>query len=671
MKAGLTTGKDGLCSFARVAIFGTGLLAFALTSDPAHAGLKLELVDHSLTADQIQASHAVLDGARDALPPALVQQLNHRIPVSWSASLPDEIIGRATPSGQLQLNSRFLNAWLTGSDTALPPGRSHGNLQRELTATVVHEVAHLYDRGMFLSDEQNQLLRRCEAQHNSLGMIGLPRECRGQIGRRFTLSDDPRLLDLAGWPEQVGTRGERETENRQLARSPDAYELSSPREFVAVNLEYFLTDPEYRCRRPALQEYFAEHFGWTPAFEVNCPNELPFMNAGLNAGLHSTSAALSALDPERIYQVHYLLAEPDDNWASRWGHSMLRLVICAPGRAMGPECLLDLEHHLVLSFRAFVNDVQLSSWDGLIGNYPSRLFLLPLNQVVDEYTKQELRSLSSVPLRLSRTEQIALAQRAVEMHWSYDGTYYFVSNNCAVETLKLLRSGTHHPELRDLDSITPTGLLRSLDFRHLTDTSVLQDRSEAIRQGLYFDSYRARYQRMFSVARSHLPIPLTEVEDWLDAPPKTREEWFEQTDQRTAAALMLLEQAALHRLALRIQHDIKKRYVSNRDLADDELGEAASLMRQAMGVSGFLSRPSDLLPEGYGLPQPGERQALQTSSSARQQELLDLLTSLDQRVERLLTADQAATLEATKLNVSALGDRLRHLHTESGGLVLP
>jgi hypothetical protein len=81
---------------------------------------------------------------------------------------------------------------------------------------------------------------------------------------------------------------------------------------------------------------------------------------------------------------------------------MLRLVICAPGRPRGPDCRLDLDQSLVLSYRAFVNDVQLSSWDGLVGNYPSRLFVLPLGQVIDEYTKTELRSLASVPLKLNR-----------------------------------------------------------------------------------------------------------------------------------------------------------------------------------------------------------------------------------------------------------------------------
>jgi Mlc titration factor MtfA (ptsG expression regulator) len=47
-------------------------------------------------------------------------------------------------------------------------------------------------------------------------------------------------------------------------RSPDIYETSSPLEFVAVNMEYFLLDPSYACRRPSLYRYYKEHFGWAP-----------------------------------------------------------------------------------------------------------------------------------------------------------------------------------------------------------------------------------------------------------------------------------------------------------------------------------------------------------------------------------------------------------------------
>ncbi|WP_394240119.1 DUF4105 domain-containing protein [Halopseudomonas laoshanensis] len=633
----------------------------------AHSALTVQLDPAELSAEQRQASLQLLDLALEALPPQLVALLDREIDVRWTSDLPESVMGRARFDGKILLNQRWLDALVQADDQALPAGRQHDTLQQELQATLIHELAHFYDRGQFWSEEERRHARFCGQQHSSLGPVGLPAECQGNSRRQFTLSDDPRLLELAGWPARIGGRGEVERQNDQYLRTPDAYELSNPREFVAVNLEYFLLDPEYRCRRPALHDFFAEHFGWAPSDSADCAPGLSFVNGGLDLD----RPALGRLDPERIYQVHYLLAEPDGALVSRWGHSMLRVVMCAPGRPRGPECLMDLEHHLVLSFRAFVDDVQLSSWDGLTGAYPSRLFMLPLSQVVDEYTKIELRSLQSLPLRLTREQQISLVQRAAEMHWAYDGTYYFVSNNCAVETLKLLRSGTDRLDIRRMETVTPTGLRALLQYAGLVDESVVQDHAEALRQGYYFDSYRERYQLMFSLARERLNLPQQRVEDWLGLAPQERQSWFSRADYRTAAALLLLEQAALRRQILLIKHELKDRFVSGRRMDDAALNETGELMSQLLQDSGFLSRPAELLKTGYGLPQRQERQELKQITDERQQGLHGLAVLLDERALEMISVEHRSAVEAGQQNITQLGERLRQLHLESGGLVLP
>lgn len=651
-----------------VALWAVALsLAMLLWAPVAHSALTVQLDPAELSAEQRQASLQLLDLALEALPPQLVALLDREIDVRWTSDLPESVMGRARFDGKILLNQRWLDALVQADDQALPAGRQHDTLQQELQATLIHELAHFYDRGQFWSEEERRHARFCGQQHSSLGPVGLPAECQGNSRRQFTLSDDPRLLELAGWPARIGGRGEVERQNDQYLRTPDAYELSNPREFVAVNLEYFLLDPEYRCRRPALHDFFAEHFGWAPSDSADCAPGLSFVNGGLDLD----RPALGRLDPERIYQVHYLLAEPDGALVSRWGHSMLRVVMCAPGRPRGPECLMDLEHHLVLSFRAFVDDVQLSSWDGLTGAYPSRLFMLPLSQVVDEYTKIELRSLQSLPLRLTREQQISLVQRAAEMHWAYDGTYYFVSNNCAVETLKLLRSGTDRLDIRRMETVTPTGLRALLQYAGLVDESVVQDHAEALRQGYYFDSYRERYQLMFSLARERLNLPQQRVEDWLGLAPQERQSWFSRADYRTAAALLLLEQAALRRQILLIKHELKDRFVSGRRMDDAALNETGELMSQLLQDSGFLSRPAELLKTGYGLPQRQERQELKQITDERQQGLHGLAVLLDERALEMISVEHRSAVEAGQQNITQLGERLRQLHLESGGLVLP
>ncbi|AXJ07999.1 hypothetical protein CFN16_28805 [Pseudomonas fluorescens] len=650
--------------------FGAWLLAGALLllGNSAHAGLQLRLKTDGLSPAQQQASQALLDEAMQALPPSFIERLDRRIDVGWTDDMPGNAYGQATLVSELDLNRKLLASLTDGSAAKEKTNRPHGTVRRELLATVLHEITHIYDRARLWPAAERTLIQRCTRRNNSAGLIGIPDECRGQNGRRFTLSDDPRLLDLAGWQQYVGRRGEREQHNRQIARSPDLYEISSPKEFVAVNMEYFLLDPSYACRRPALYRYYQQHFGWAPPAKDECAKTFAFLNAGNDFA----KQPLGQVDPERVYAVDYLLAEANQNWVSRWGHSMLRLVICAPGRPRGPDCRLDLDQHLVLSYRAFVGDVQLSSWDGLVGKYPSRLFVLPLAQVIDEYTKTELRSLASVPLNLSRSEIEGVVEHAAEMHWSYDGNYFFLSNNCAVEGLKLLRSGSNNARLTGLDSIMPNGLLEVLKGRGLADTSVLDDPKEALRLGYRFDSFRDRYQAMFDVLKKQLPIKQTTVEEWLSLSAEERRPWFERADLRTSAALLLLEQASFRRQLLLAQDEVKQRYLGARELENGGMDKANATLQQILANSGFLSRPAELLDSrGYGLPQPSEFSRLEAESSQRQKQLLALTGDLDKEVRALLEPKRAAEIAASEANVKQIGEHLRKLHKASGGLELP
>jgi hypothetical protein len=258
------------------------------------------------------------------------------------------------------------------------------------------------------------------------------------------------------------------------------------------------------------------------------------------------------------------------------------------------------------------------------------------------------------------------------MHWSYDGNYFFLSNNCAVEELKLLRGGTNNAQLVALDNIMPNGLLEVLKGRGLADTSVLDDPREALRLGYRFDSFRDRYQAMFDVLKKHLPIKQDTVEEWLDLKAQERRQWFDQADLRTSAALLLLEQASFRRQLLLAQDEVKQRYLGARELKNGGMDKANETLRQILDSSGFLSRPAELLGTGgYGLPQPTESQHLEAETSLRQKKLQALSGDLDKEVRALLEPSRAAEMAANEANVKQIGEHLRKLHKASGGLELP
>ncbi|MEA9739255.1 DUF4105 domain-containing protein [Xanthomonas campestris] len=575
--------------------------------------LQVSVVGSELTPSDRAASQALLRQVEQRLPAGWLERDAPPIQLQWRRDLPAQVHGRAI-GNRILLDHALLEAW------SMQPASARTDISAPATraamAALVHELAHVRDRAA-----------------------------------GSALSRDPRLRDLAGWqvrPWRVG-RGA----NRFSDRSPDAYERHSPAEFVAVNLEHYVLDADYACRRPALAAWFSERLG-PPHAAAACAPTLPYLQADNDAGAMS----LLALDPARVYAVDYLLAEGNEQPMSRWGHSMLRLVICAPGRVPGPACRLDLQYHRVLSFRAFVGDVQISSWRGLTGSYPSRLFVLPLNQVIDEYTKVELRALSSVPLALRPDEIAALLTRAAQVHWSYDGRYYFISNNCAVETYKLLHDGVPRLAEAGVSSITPRGVRQRLQRAGLADLHVLDDRAQATRQGYYFESAAAHYQAMFDVLRRGIPVPQMSVAQWLDAAPGARAQWFDRGGLRETAAALLLEQAALRRQEL-IARDALKRLlrpgIAERAAVQDQLQRLFA--RQAR-----LSHPAALLDgPGYGLPQADEQQRVRAQVAQASSGLADGWKQLQALGRQQLSAELRDDLEQSEANVERLRARLRVL----------
>ena len=569
------------------------LAALLLASGGGHA-LELRLDPAGLDPHQQQQAQDLLAHAQAALPERWRTD-SRRLSLRFDPRLPANVAGRHR-HGDLRLSPQLLQ--LPSTDAAHDAAR----------ATVLHEIAHAFDRGKGGGWSRQPLFHR-----------------------------------LAGW--------DRRGDNAYALRSPDDYERHSPAEAFAVNLEWYLLDPHYPCRRPALAAWYRQQFGPPALPEIACDGALPLLVAGANAA----QLELETLDPSRVHAVDYLLAGSGDAAMSRFGHSMLRLVICAPGRPPGPQCRNDLAHHRVLSFRAFVNDVQISNWRGLTGAYPARLFVLPLDQVIDEYTRVELRDLQAWPLALSPEQIYALLQATARTHWSYDGRYRFIGNNCAVESGRLLDLALT-PQMRRLQAITPRGVLHRLQAAGLADKQPPSTDSE---DGLYFASASEDYRQLLhGLQQAGLVVPMP-LERWLDSPAQQRGTLPAELALEPTAAWWVLETAALRRAELRAVAYLKHGKTRSAPGLQAQLDDWRNFL-------GLHDAPASLLAGGYGIAQTDELDALQQALSSHREEGQARWQGLREAAEQTLPAAQRRELEQTRQRVQWLAERMRRLAATPG-----
>lgn len=445
--------------------------------------------------------------------------------------------------------------------------------QRQALATLLHESAHAYDRTHW-----NQ-------------------------GRPSRSSASPYFQAVSGF------RGTKHTVLNY--RSPDDYEKTDSQEFFAVNIEHFLLDPEYACRRPTMYRYLSLELQHRPFPQVTCTSNLAYVIPSYVDG----KPPLRTMDLRRLYQVHYLLAGAGEGPISAFGHSMYRLVFCAPHRtSVGPECLQDINDHIVISFAAFVNDFRISSFGGMIGAYPSRLFFVPMSNIITEYTKSELRSLKSLPLSFSPVEAANFVKSAVEMHWSFEGDYYFLFKNCATESFFLLQSTLWKQNLVSLNPPkTPKGFEQWLYRKGLSTPEYMKNMSLAKSQGYFFESLESNYEKAYKVIKKNLNPPrrMTSLTRFFETSASYRSQLYHKMDrvavterQRTAAAILLLEGRFDYQL-----QKLKKARVDE-ILLSPNAGPGApptDLLKKAEELLGLIrafSLPSGFLrgSNGYGLP---------------------------------------------------------------------
>jgi hypothetical protein len=536
----------------------------------------------------------------------------------------------------LTLDQGFLREIEKGPEESLQYGCGHRSLYRLALATAVHEIAHAYDLlGRPLERELQDQIAGCLGQRNQEDSP--TNECRQALGARRTVSDRLPFLLVTGLADTPSHAGERSV-------NPREYTSSSER--LAVNMEHFLLDPEFACRRPAFHEFLASHFGHDPFPDRGCT---------INTKVHVAAAsfsperwAVTSLDPSRVHEVHYLMAGRGPQIMSHWGHAMLRIVTCAPHRAApGPDCLEDVSHHVVVSFRANVTGTTVSSWAGLTGGYPSQLFLLKMMDVVDEYAVGEGREVFSIPLRLTAEELGRLLKLVLERSWQYKNRYFFIGNNCGTEALNLLRAAVW-PRPFSLYAalpVAPTGVRASLRDHGLSDESVLG--REGARGRYHFRSIHQTgeesFRRLTRIAQSAgVATPRTSKQLISGSSPRQRRDLFERIqstapDRAQEAALCFyeLELLARNQLTVLAERRALELVEQSAEARDGGLAERATrIQRQRSSLE-----PWSLAPAGYGIP--GEEEFSRIDAAP-------LLKDLSREIDSFLATIEAGLGDVVK-----------------------
>jgi hypothetical protein len=473
----------------------------------------------------------------------------------------------------------------------------HKTIKNYFKATVIHELAHMYDQ-----------LKKA--------------------------SDKPLFLNTVGLISKGVFIHNRTNLNQNLLRTPDRYELKNSNEAFAVNFEHFLYGQDYKCRRPLYYEYYANLFSFRPFSTYECKTtQTIFMNTG-----GGTSAF--ELDFNRLYQIHYLFAGNGKSAVSRFGHSMLRLVICAPLKAKGPSCLNDKAYHVVLSFRANVQELIPNVFKGMMGGYPSQLFFLPLVDVIDEYTKGEFRELKSIPLKLSDEQMTRFLKRSLELFWTYSGKYYFFTNNCATETLNLLRIAIgDFKDVQEKNILSPLGLYNYLVKLGIANDTVFRDLTKAETEGHYFPS--ATNKLLASLKA--LEIDESNFSDFFDmhsasnrmnhyllAINKSHEK------VKMGAHALRLENMIFQSESLNLNKLIISKFLINQVEEDQEKDQ--EIIQEIEVLKSLYSEisPKQNLKAGYGIPLENDLQ-LEESTTEKEDDLYDEINQVSEHLIKLTT----------------------------------
>ncbi|WP_052590658.1 DUF7844 domain-containing protein [Halobacteriovorax marinus] len=502
---------------------------------------------------------------------------------------------------KINLHNEFLPIILDESQRDLPSSNNHKTMYQVVKATLVHELSHVFDLRKLSPEEvygddefwrdirefEEDTLRRIRMEDKRHRKLQLMKYVKYNVSNTASFRSVFKSI----------------TSNNLDIQSPDNYEFVNAQEAFAVNMEYFLLDSEYKCRKPALYNYLSKFFVHDPFPEVQCMTPKIRVGNPLTGNLNYLD-----LDPSRIYQIHYLFAGEGKEMMSKWGHAMLRVVMCSPEREeVSEKCLEDIKEDIVISYRASITGGEINYVSGITGKYPSVLYTYGMPEIITEYTIKEDRELFSIPIQMSKREIQNTVDRIQEGFWSYTGKYKFVSNNCATETFNFLKSVFFNQEITlAVDGIVVPGDIISFlhKYKRIKSNNLDDYRKD---EKNFYSRYVDRGAKSFESLQAQQLIDnkIGFAEYYKELRPQQRASYFNgRADQLTKNDIinfLRVENIILQKRQIEYDSEVNKLVLENFKKREDMQD-----LSQEMQVWTMRFSPYGIIRGGYGVPYQSE-----------------------------------------------------------------
>lgn len=392
------------------------------------------------------------------------------------------LLGKFIKGRGILLNYYFLSKIIDSNKLKTDYACEHRNFYKLAMATLIHELSHAYD--MKKSNEKTSKRKEKQSlciEYKKKYYIYPSSVCKQRAREKDNiLTDLVQYRHLSGWSDKGLLFPSSSLSHYEVKRSPLPYEYKSRSEHFPVNMEFFLLDKEYECRRPALYSFFSRYFDHRPFPTNDCKvNTKIELNNIIDRVLTKVDLRL-----KKVQSIHYLYAGPGEKISEMFGTGMFRIILCDRNDRSEKDCVKNSDNDIVFSYKRTGKE----------------LIVIDAQSMMDityQYNDMLFRDLYSLPIKMDRFEKELFYYQLLSDYWEFSGKYYLGGGTVTTELIRPLKGALLNYDLYSKHPLSPKALFNDLIKSKVVDESIFQDVNGPESNGHIFYSSKSYYKRHY------------------------------------------------------------------------------------------------------------------------------------------------------------------------------